>query len=204
MLRDPRRRTNSGSEVVHLLSGIAKCGRCGGAMRGAPANRTGNKRQPRAYFCASCYKVRRKADSVDEVVEGVVVARLSRPDAVGLFGGNPDAMRRARDEASAIESRMEIAADQFADGAITGPQLERITAKLKPQLEVARARLRESEPAPEMQELTGPKAGESWRQATIDRKRAVIEAIMTITILPSGAGKSFDASQVKIDWTATR
>lgn len=200
MLRDPRRRTNSGSEVVHLLSGIAKCGRCGGVLRGAAAHVSGGKRAPRAYFCASCYKVRRKADSVDEVVERVMVARLSRPDAAGLFGGDPGAMTQARAEVSAIEARMEIAADQFADGGITGPQLERITAKLKPQLEVARARLRVSEPSPEMDEFTGPKAGQAWERATIDRKRAVIEAIMTITILPSGAGKSFNPEQVKIEW----
>jgi site-specific DNA recombinase len=202
MMRDPRRRTNSGSEIVHLLSGIAKCGRCGGVLRGAAAHVSGKKRQPRAYFCAGCYKLRRKADAVDEVVEGVVVARLSRPDAAGLFGGNPGALKQASDQVQAIEARMEIAADQFAEGGITGPQLERITAKLKPQLEAARASLRAHEPSPEMDEFTGPKAGQAWERATIDRRRAVIEAIMTITILPSGAGKTFDPEQVKIEWKA--
>lgn len=202
LLRDPRRRTNSGSEVVHLLSGIAKCGRCGGTLRGAPAHVSGKKRQPRAYFCASCYKLRRKADSVDEVVEGVVVARLSRPDAVGLFGGDPEAKRKAREQVQTIEARLEIAADHFADGITTGPQLERITAKLRPQLEAARASLRTHEPSPEMEEFTGPRAGKAWKGATIERKRAVIQAIMTITILPSGAGKSFDPVQVEIEWKA--
>lgn len=200
MLRDPRRRTNSGSEVVHLLSGIAKCGRCGGTLRGTKAHVSGKKRQPRAYSCTSCFKLRRKADAVDEVVEGIVIARLSRPDAAGLFGGNPDAMRQASAQAQAVEARMEIAADQFADGGITGPQLERITTKLKPQLEAARASLRAHEPSPEMDEFTGPQAEQAWGRASIDRKRAVIEAIMTITILSSGAGKSFDPEQVKIEW----
>lgn len=200
LLRDPRRRTNSGSEVVHLLSGIAKCGRCRESLRGAAAHVSGKKRQPRAYFCPSCFKLRRKADAVDEVVEGIVVARLSRLDAAGLFGGNPEAMRQATEEAQAIEARMEIAADQFADGGITGPQLERITARLKPQLEAARARLRAHEPTPEMDEFAGPTAAEKWTSATIDRKRAVIETIMSVTVLPSGAGKPFDPDQVRIEW----
>jgi len=202
LLRDPRRRSNSGSEVVHLLSGIARCGRCGGTLRGAAAHVSGKKNQPRAYSCTSCFKLRRKADSVDEVVEGIVVARLSKPDAAGLFGGNPEAMRQASEQVEAIEARLAIAADQFADGVTTGPQLERITMKLKPQLEAARASLRVHEPSPEMDEFTGPKAGKAWEGATIDRKRAVIEAIMTITILPSGAGKSFDPEQVSIEWKA--
>jgi site-specific DNA recombinase len=199
-LRDPRRRSNSGSEVVHLLSGIARCGRCGGTLRGAAAHMSGKKIQPRAYSCTSCFKLRRKADAVDEVVESVVVARLSKPDAASLFGGNPDALRQAREQVRAIEARMEIAADQFADGVTTGPQLERINAKLKPQLEAARASLRAHEPSPDMDEFTGPKTAEAWKRATIDRKRAVIEAIMTITILPSGAGRSFDPDQVKVEW----
>lgn len=200
MLRDPRRRTNSGSEVVHLLSGIAKCGRCGGVLRGAAEHVSGKKRQPRAYFCPTCYKLRRKADAVDEVVEGVVLARLSRPDAVGLFGGNPEAMRQASQQVQTIEARLAIAADHFADGVTTGPQFERITAKLRPQLEAARVSLRTHEPSPEMDEFTGPKAGQAWERATIDRKRAVIEAIMSVTILPSGAGKSFDPKRVQIAW----
>lgn len=53
-----------------------------------------------------------------------------------------------------------------------------------------------------MEEFTGPRAGKAWKGATIERKRAVIQAIMTITILPSGAGKSFDPVQVEIEWKA--
>lgn len=200
MLRDPRRRTNSGSEVVHLLSGIALCGRCGERLRGAAAHQSGKKRQPRAYFCPSCYKLRRKADAVDEVVEGIVVARLSKPDAASLFGGDPEGLRRAREQKEAVEARMEIAADQFADGAITGPQLERITARLKPQFEDAQARLQASKPLPEMDVFTGKDAATAWTKAVIERKRAVIDSIMAITILPSGAGKAFDPAQVKIEW----
>lgn len=200
MMRDPRRRTNSGSEVVHLLSGLVRCGRCGESLRGANAHQSGKKKQPRAYYCPSCFKLRRKADAVDEVVEAIVVARLSRPDAAGLFGGNPEAVRVAREQVEAIESRMNIAADQFADGLITGSQLERVTAKLRPQLEAANHALRASEPVPEMDEFTGAEAAGAWGAATIDRKRAVIAAIMTVTVLPSGAGRNFDPDQLRIDW----
>lgn len=205
MMRDPRRRKNAGgSEIVHLLSGIALCGRCGGKLRGAAAHQSGKKRQPRAYFCSSCYKLRRKAEAVDEVVESVVVARLSKPDAAGLFGGNPEAVREALDQRATIEARMEIAADQFADGAITGPQLERITAKLKPQLEDARARLRANEPSPEMGEFAGPGAAAAWKSASIARRRAIIETLISVTILPSGAGKAFDPQLVRIEWRHAR
>ena len=201
MLRDPMRRKNpGGSEVVHLLSGIARCGRCGGTLRGAAAHQSGRKRQPRAYFCTSCYKLRRKADSVDEVVESVVVARLSKSDAASLFGGDPDAVRKAKEEKATVEARMAIAADQFADGAITGLQLERISAKLKPQLVAAERSIQAHGPSPELRQFAGSKAAGAWASASIDKKRAVIDAIMEVTILPSGAGKSFDPGQVRVEW----
>lgn len=202
LLRDPRRRTGNNGGVKHLLSGIAICGHCGERLRGAAAHQYGTKKQPRSYACQSCFKVRRKADAVDEVVEAVVIARLERPDAADLFAGDSDAMNRALEEKATIEARLDLLADQFADGAITGAQLERATARLRPKLVDAEARVVAASPSPEYAELVGPDVRERWAAQSLDRKRAVIDALMTVTVMPSGAGRSFSPEQIRVDWIA--
>lgn len=200
LLRDPQRRSASGNRVKHLLSGIAACGNCGGALRGAAEHQYGKKTQPRSYHCPSCYKVRRKADAVDEVVERLVVARLERPDAANLFSGDSEAEAEALAEKQGIEARLNIVADQFADGLITGAQLERITSKLRPRLEAADAAARAARPSPEFREMTGARAAERWGSASLDQRRTVISTIMAITVLQSGPGRSFDPEQIEVEW----
>lgn len=201
LLRDPRRRTGNNSGVKHLLSGLAICGNCGERLRGAAEHQYGKKKQPRSYACQGCYKLRRKADAVDEVVEALVIARLERPDAADLFAGDSEAMAQALGEKAAIEARLDLLADQFADGVITGSQLERGTARLRPKLDAAEARIIASSPTPEYSELVGPNVRDRWEAQSLDRKRAVIDALMTVTVLPSGAGQRFSPEQVRVEWT---
>ena len=41
-----------------------------------------------------------------------------------------------------------------------------------------------------------------WLGLPIDRRRAVVRALMTVTVLPSGKrGNQFDPDLVRIDWT---
>src|SRR5690606_30076534 len=120
-------------EPKHLLAGVARCGRptdaideegepipCGGKMVRAPGRWTttktgGTKRQPPSYVCNECYRVRRKQDLVDALVEGVVIGRLQMPDAAQLLTqGDPAALHAARDAMEAIDARMANAADMFA------------------------------------------------------------------------------------------
>src|SRR5206468_4129203 len=78
ILRDPQRRTAASSAHRHLLSGIASCGVCGSACRILVAHGT----RPKAYVCTDKFCVRRKQVAVDDLVERVVIARLSQPDAL--------------------------------------------------------------------------------------------------------------------------
>ena len=207
MMTDPTRRTNSGPQVRHLLSGLAKCGRCGGTLRGAAAHQYGQKRAPRAYFCATCYRLRRKADAVDAVVEKALLGRLSRFDAPeDLFQADDEATSKARARFEVVEARLNIAADQFAEGTITGGQLQRITEKLRPELDAARSEVRrlQVQVSPELAKFTGADARNAWQEATVDQKRAVIDDLLEVTILPSGAGRSFESDQVRIDWKRDR
>jgi hypothetical protein len=50
-------------------------------------------------------------------------------------------------------------------------------------------------------DLAGPFAAERWAAAPLDTKRAVIEMLATVTILPTGTGRSFDPATVAIEWS---
>jgi len=209
MISDPGRRSNKGATRRHLLTGIARCGRpgCDGTMivnvgRVQTSADGRQKRQPPAYVCRECTRVRRKQSDVDEVVERVVIARLSQPDALAaLATGDPAEAERAREAIAALQARLEVAADGYAEGTITGPQLKRITAKLTPQIETERAVVNASAGMPGVAAMAGPNAEKRWRAAPLDVKRAVIETLCSVTILPIGPGRRpFDPSSIVITW----
>jgi site-specific DNA recombinase len=203
LLTDPERRTNKGAVRRHLLSGIGRCGRCGGTMRphAAWTSPTTGKANATAYSCGTCFRVRRKQADVDQVVETVMIARLQRPDAIAaLAQGDPERVSQARTAIEAHQAKLGLAADQFADGALTADQLRRITAKLRPRIEHEQAAIAAHSPNPGALELAGPDAEALWRTASLEVRRAIIEAFATVTILPSGSGKRFDPGDVLIEW----
>jgi DNA invertase Pin-like site-specific DNA recombinase len=206
LITDPERRTQRGSTRRHLLTGIARCGRdgCTGTVVvncGRVDKKTG-KRQPPAYVCSTCYRVRRKQEAVDAVVEGAIIGRLGQPDILGaLMQGDPAEVERARSEVAALEARLNLAADEYADGAITGVQLRRITDRLRTKIDAGRTAMNRYAPAPAVADLAGPFAAERWAAAPLDTKRAVIEMLATVTILPTGTGRSFDPATVAIEWS---
>lgn len=202
LLTDPSRAaTGRGAPVKHLLSGLAKCGLCGEAMRAMAPGRWAGKRFPAKYQCATCFRVARSEDRVDEVVTSVVVARLSEPDGIlALASGRPERAAQLLDQIAEAEARLELAADGFAEGSVTSDQLRRIGARINPQIEAWKVELAGCAPMEGVIHLAGPDAAEKWQAAPLDVKRAVINLLMEITILPSGSGNKFDPSQVRIEW----
>lgn len=207
VLTDPARRTSPvGRAPKYLLGGVARCGQCGGVMvravgRKATAKSGSSKRQPPSYVCSECYRVRRKQDLVDALVEGIVVGRLQMPDAAQLFAqGDPAAVQVARDTIEALDARLANAADMFAMGDIDGAQLTRITERLRADRVQAAIALDAALPAAVPTELISSNARQVWDGLSMDVKRTVLAALVTVTILPSGSGKAFDPDTVRVTW----
>ena len=207
VLTDPVRRTaQPGRAPKYLLGGIARCGRCGGMMARAVGRMqrqaNGNvKRQPPSYVCSECYRVSRKQSDVDALVEGTVVGRLQMPDAAQLFAtGDPEALQEARDTIEALDARLANAADMFATGAIEAVQLTLISERLRGARAQATTAVEAALPAAVPAELMGGHAAEVWAALSMDSKRAVLTALVTVTILPSGSGKAFNPDTVQVRW----
>lgn len=203
LLADPTRRTQRGSARVHLLTGLLRCGNCGGPMTrssGRLNSRTGIRQAP-AYACQGCFRVRRNQQRVDEVVIGALLARLSQPDAVAAFTTSDDEKRDlALVEISVLEARLQAAAEQYAEGAITAQQLATVTKVTREKLDVQRAVLAAHVTQPDLAEIAGPEAETRWDAAPLEVQRLIVDLLMEVTIMPAGPGRPFDPSLVRIDW----
>lgn len=202
LLSRPERRTSRGAERIYLLSGVARCGLCGGTIRGSAEHKSGSKVTPAQYSCKDCFRIRRKMEDVDQVVEGVVMERLSRPDGPDLFAGDPVAAGAARLLVAEITAKLETLADDFAEDRITREEWQRFTAKLRPRLDSAKVAAEDAKPIDSLRPLASNGAAEKWTELPIQLKVAAIDALMTVTIMPAGSGKSFDPEQIQIDWKA--
>lgn len=192
LLSDPARKTtNRGTEVKYLLSGIAVCAECDQPMQGArkhsyPASyrradgtlRHFTRTHPDRYRCNfhGCRKVSASMAHVDQTITDFVIDVLTL-QGVEILGGDPGAAEDAQARVESLEARLSIAADQFADGDLTGDQLKRITARLTPQLDQARADQRQALPAEEFTDFAGPGAAQAWEAADVERRRAVVRIL---------------------------
>jgi site-specific DNA recombinase len=197
VLNDPARKTSTSSAAKHLLSGLARCGVCGGPMR-ASLNRT-----VPSYRCAEKACVSRNRRDVEDLVVGVVLGRLARPDAADLL--NPkrtDAARSAAEELSTLQARLDVAADDYADGKIDARQLERITQRLRPKIDAATTQARTLDDSPLLEGLVGVKdVRKRWDSLPLTRQRAVMDLLMSVRVMRAAQGaRIFDPETIEIVW----
>ena len=126
---DPARRSWTDATAKHLLTGLARCGECGGEIRrisnrGCPSYAcVGRRHQHTAgtrRFCVS-----RRMDYVDTFVTDVILARLGEPDLRNVFtvdsGDDVQAaqrelaeLRAEHTELIALAERREVSVTAFA------------------------------------------------------------------------------------------
>jgi site-specific DNA recombinase len=159
-------RSNANS-FRYLLSGIAKCGKCGFPVRAlVPSSHQGA-----CYACNHCFGVKRLQAPIDRLIVKLVTRRLAKPDARAIFVPVPDP--HLADEAEAIRAKLDLAAMDFADDVIDGDQLRIITEKLRPRLQELDVQLRPV--LMDFSDLATPDIAERWDSIPLERRRAVIE-----------------------------
>lgn len=202
LLTDPSRRTAASTVGKHLLSGLVRCGRCGDAMFASPMGPKGAYWM--VYRCRKAHLARR-LDLVDGVVEGMVLARLARADAVDLLvDENADDADQLRGEATAIRAQLADSADLFGDGTLTATQLRKITERLRERLQAVESRQTAHGSEQVLADLivsADPSA--TWEGMTLGRRRAVVDVLLEATIVPAPhKGARFTPEQVEIAWKA--
>ena len=192
LLADPDRRTSYTNARVYLLAGLARCAECGELLRGRPTQAKGSAR---AYACVTGRHCHRPVQDVDAIVGDRIVARLEELDVSGALVDHQalDQAAALRRQQDAVEGRSDELAAAYAVGEI---KLAAYTAAMDA-LDGQRAALAEAlegareaagRPQAALHGMTGPGAREAWDEASLGRKRAIIDLLATVEL--RGAGEN--------------
>ncbi|MGH3476718.1 MAG: recombinase family protein [Nocardioidaceae bacterium] len=191
------RRTTTGHARLYLLPGLALCGLCGVKVI---TGRSG--RGTRTYACPTRHMAR-VADPVDDYVSRVVIARLSRPDAIELLRRDDAPDRDALTERAAVlRQRLDDIATALAEGVLMLDGARRESKRLRAELDEVEARLHEPTRAAVLMEMVeADDPARMWDALDLGRRRAVIDTLMIVTLHPTGRGtRTFRPESVGIDW----
>jgi site-specific DNA recombinase len=206
LLNSPGRRTNVANTARRWLgSGLYRC-QCGSALICSSSNKGP------AYRCRDgCGKLSRKQRDVDNFVSKVIVERLRRPDLADLLSRDDEGqLSRLEAESVSLRSRLDSLAALFGQGVIDAQQLTEGSREINRRLEEVReetAALYHGTALAGVADADDP--GAAWLDAPLDRKRAVLDALAEVTLVPGGLGRPagwrpgesyFRPELVKIDW----
>ncbi|HEY1002854.1 MAG TPA: recombinase family protein [Streptosporangiaceae bacterium] len=205
LLGDPARKPPRG--VRTLGGGLFRC-RCGNVMIGNNVSRLGRQ----VYRCQPASRgdrpgphAQQAVANVDAYVEAVIVERLSRPDVADLVTPKRPDLGPLRTEAASIRHNLdELAADR-ALGLVSREQMivgtQRGNARLDEISAELAAAASESALAPF---AAAESAKAAWDALDRERRRAVIDALCTVTVHPAGRGaRAFVPDTVAIQWHQT-
>jgi site-specific DNA recombinase len=121
-----------------------------------------------------------------------VIAQLSRADAQELLiNDDRENLGALRAERSALQLRLDQLDEDYADGALTRAQLKAGTERLRARLADAESRMVHVDRAPILADLvTAHDVRQVWGRLSLDRQRAVVGLLYTVTLLPRPAGNA--------------
>ncbi len=202
LLNDPARRTGgNGRRDIQLLTGIARCGLCEDGLVHAGGNA---RKGVRAYRCRNTSgHFARMADPVDDYVQAVVIERLRRKDARDLMIDKRRVdLAPLQAEATTLRARLDSLAVEFADGVLSASQLRTINDRINKRLNDIDQELADARRVSVLQPIfDGDDVATTWHALTMQRKRAIIDLLMTVTIYGPGRGtRTFNPDTVVIEW----
>ncbi|MGW8936028.1 recombinase family protein [Gordonia terrae] len=195
LFRTPGRRHTDRTGIHHLLSGIARCGQCGGPMKHFRRQGGGSG----TYKCAEKSCIARLSEYVDDLVTETILADLETKTPGDYAGDDPEAAAALR-EAGELRARLDAFTDQAADGALSPAALARIEARLLPQIQAAESRAARR-PSALPAELIGSDARATWGRLALADRRRIIRGLVTVTINRSTVGtRRFNPADIDIAW----
>ncbi|MFC4372000.1 recombinase family protein [Citricoccus nitrophenolicus] len=187
-----------GTGPRHLLTGLARCGVCGSKVSRIPDRKRGKE----SYICREGWHVGRRKDWADELVTSVVLARLRQPDALQAVNraAGPEAEELAT-RLRTLEQRLEGFYVQAGEGGLSPTGLARVEERINREIEDTRASLR-AVATPNAITIPDPVAlADTWDRQSLIHRREVIDALMTVEILPAKVGSQrFDPETIRIAW----
>jgi hypothetical protein len=181
----------------YLLTGTARCVSCGGGM--VVGHSTGRRLRYRCKNLLCAAPVSRAQDHLDEYVIGRTLRALADPRLWEQLAHNADDGGTAALELAGLEARREETIATFSKSRVMKPaELEKLLAELNGEIEQVRTRQTRQHSASVLKGLRGlDRSG--WDGLSLDRRRAVIRKLLTVTVLPSPSGPGFRPETVRVE-----
>lgn len=186
-----------------LLTGIAVCGLCQNPISLGTSGQRGCRRTVYACKAEGCRRIQRDQIRVEQLIEDVMVERLSRSDALQLAVRQPVDGDKLRTEADALHERKKALAMNLAKGLMDENDVTEALNYILGRLKVLDNLLYDSQAI----ELFNPLVNavdvrKAWKEQPLDRQRAVISHLIEITVNTAPRGKKWHPDCVQIVWKA--
>lgn len=220
ILEDPGRRTTTSNARVWLGSGVFRCW-CGSTARGSTTG-TGRARAKGLPGSRPVYKCRtnaghctRDAPALDRYVQDLAIERLSRADAVELLlpAQTAEPIEDLAAQANALRAKLDSITADYNEDRISRKQMLEMTEFARARLEKLTARMAERANGSVLATLplATPQIAEQWPGYHLDKRRAIVDALMSVTIhrarrgrpagFKAGSGDGyFDPDTIEVDW----
>lgn len=160
----------------YLLTGLLRCWRCGGSMRGMPRSKGAD-----LYVCpgpphGGCSGTAVTADHAEEAVGAMVLARLDCAALSGPATAGPDSTRQL----AAHRRRLTELGELWASGQISRQEWLTLRRSVGDRAEAAEAQVARECRAAALRALagTGRALAAEWPAMTVDERRAIVHAVL--------------------------
>jgi site-specific DNA recombinase len=160
----------------YLLTGLLRCWRCGGTMRGMPRAKGAD-----LYVCpgpphGGCSGTAVTADHAEDAVGAMVLARLDRPSLPAPAARERDSARQLADHRQRLHDLGEL----WASGQISRQEWLALRQSVGDRAAAAEARVAREERAAALRALagTGRELSARWPAMTVDERRAVVHVAL--------------------------
>ena len=206
LVDDPSRRAARPARSYLLSGGIVRCSHCGAPLIARPRD-DGERRYvcatgPRFIGCGKSYVL---AEPLEGLVSEAVLWAVDTPElAVALREENGDTAPEAQNRVDHITARLDELAAAYASGDIT--MREWLTARepLQQQLDAAKRDVARDSRAGVLNGYVGHGGAlrKAWPDLTLDRKRAIIGAVLQqVVVNPGRRGYNrFDPNRFDLVW----
>jgi site-specific DNA recombinase len=209
VLNDPVRRTGGAWERQYMLSGIARCGVCGGKLYAAYPH---GKARGFVYTCKSVKNaetgekgshVGRLGQPLDDHVAVTVLEWLSRPDAQLRLGTEGVDVNELQTRRAALVAEKDQLGTLFGRHVIDAVQLENGSIELRGQIAEIDRKLADTVRVSPASTLAAQqdRLYDAWEELTPAMRAQVIDEVAVVTVRPTGSGKrGFDPDDVDVDF----
>jgi site-specific DNA recombinase len=204
LLQDPARKTTRPGRAVHLLSYIVHCAVCGASVAARVVHHRGEPDE-RIYLCQGKRCTSVKQEALDEFVQRVVVAWLSRPDVYEMLSaqtGGDEAVSRARGEAQRLRAELEDWRKLAEQGEVSAVSFARAEKGLTVRIAEHEQRATEAGIPPVLRGRIGAEAVRAWAELgdEIPVKRDIIKIVADIRLRRGPDGRWRQLGAWRLDW----